>query len=152
MCVRLGQHPAFKDIVEKRMEPSDEELASDDKLDEYLLREVTTGQHISCTCKMGPDSDPMAVGRPVWPGARRGRVAGGRCLYHAQLRPGQYQRDHDDDRGTHSRFHQERLTTGRATNCQNPGPSRSLSFWIPGIRGLWKWMIGSRRSIFFAAC
>ena len=61
LCVRLGQHPAFKDIVEKRMEPSDEELASDDKLDEYLLREVTTGQHISCTCKMGPDSDPMAV-------------------------------------------------------------------------------------------
>ena len=30
-------------------------------LDEWLLREVTTGQHISCTCKMGPASDPMAV-------------------------------------------------------------------------------------------
>ena len=61
LCVRLGQHPAFKDIIEKRIEPSDEELASDAKLDEYLLRDVTTGQHISCTCKMGPDSDPMAV-------------------------------------------------------------------------------------------
>jgi choline dehydrogenase-like flavoprotein len=29
-------------------------------LDDYLLREVTTGQHISGTCKMGPVTDPMA--------------------------------------------------------------------------------------------
>ena len=28
---------------------------------EYLFREVTTSQHISCTCKMGPADDPMAV-------------------------------------------------------------------------------------------
>jgi choline dehydrogenase-like flavoprotein len=34
---------------------------SDEALNEYLLREVTTGQHISGTCKMGPASDPMAV-------------------------------------------------------------------------------------------
>jgi choline dehydrogenase len=26
-----------------------------------MLREATTGQHISCTCKMGLASDPMAV-------------------------------------------------------------------------------------------
>ena len=36
-------------------------MSSDAKLDEYMLREVTTGQHISCTCKMGPASDDMAV-------------------------------------------------------------------------------------------
>ena len=30
-------------------------------LDQWLLRNVTTTQHISGTCKMGPDSDPMAV-------------------------------------------------------------------------------------------
>jgi choline dehydrogenase len=43
------------------VEPTDAELASDDALDAYIQREVTTAQHISCTCKMGPDSDPMAV-------------------------------------------------------------------------------------------
>ncbi len=61
LSVRLGDHPSFRDIVESRVEPTDEELASDEALDEYLRREVTTGQHISCTCKMGPDTDPMAV-------------------------------------------------------------------------------------------
>ena len=61
MCARLGEHKAFKDIIEERVEPTDVELASDEALDEFLLREITTGQHISGTCKMGPSSDPMAV-------------------------------------------------------------------------------------------
>ena len=26
-----------------------------------MMREATTGQHISATCKMGPSDDPMAV-------------------------------------------------------------------------------------------
>ena len=39
--------------------PSD--LESDDALDDWLKGSVTTSQHISGTCKMGPDSDPMAV-------------------------------------------------------------------------------------------
>ncbi len=30
-------------------------------LDDWLMREATTGQHISGTCKMGPSSDPLAV-------------------------------------------------------------------------------------------
>ena len=60
-CAKLGEHPSFKDIIEDRIEPTEAELASDDALDEFLLREVTTGQHISCTCKMGPASDPRAV-------------------------------------------------------------------------------------------
>jgi len=61
MCVKLGQDEGFKDIIEERIEPTDTELASDDALDEFMRREVTTGQHISCTCKMGPSNDPMAV-------------------------------------------------------------------------------------------
>ncbi len=60
-AVQLAQHEAFRDIVEERIEPTDAELASDEALDEYLMREVTTGQHISGTCKMGPASDAMAV-------------------------------------------------------------------------------------------
>ena len=61
MCVRLAEHPGFRDIVEERIEPTDAELASDDGLDQFLYREVSTGQHISCTCKMGPASDLKAV-------------------------------------------------------------------------------------------
>jgi choline dehydrogenase len=58
---KLVQHPAFAPIVQKRLEPSDDEMASDAGLDEFMLREITTGHHSSGTCKMGPASDPMAV-------------------------------------------------------------------------------------------
>ena len=61
LCARLGAHESFSDIVQERIEPTDEDLADDDALDAYMLRDATTGQHISCTCKMGPASDPMAV-------------------------------------------------------------------------------------------
>jgi choline dehydrogenase-like flavoprotein len=60
-AVQLVEHEDFQTIIAERMEPTDAELASDEALNEYLLREVTTGQHISGTCKMGPGSDPMAV-------------------------------------------------------------------------------------------
>lgn len=60
-AVRLAEHPDFEPIILDRIEPTDAELASDEALDAYLLREVTTGQHIVGTCKMGPASDPLAV-------------------------------------------------------------------------------------------
>ncbi len=61
LCVSLGENESFKDIIESRIEPTDEELSSDDTLNAYLMREATTGQHISGTCKMGPASDHLAV-------------------------------------------------------------------------------------------
>ena len=60
-AVDLADTDAFKAIIGDRIEPTDAELATDQALDEYIAREVSTSQHISCTCKMGPDSDPMAV-------------------------------------------------------------------------------------------
>ena len=61
LAVSLAGHPEFHDILAERVGPSDEVIESDDALDQWMLREATTGQHISGTCKMGPASDPMAV-------------------------------------------------------------------------------------------
>ena len=61
LCARLLEHEAYQDIVAARLAPSDQALASDDALDDWLLHHVTTTQHISGTCKMGPASDPLAV-------------------------------------------------------------------------------------------
>jgi choline dehydrogenase-like flavoprotein len=61
LCVKLGEHESFRDIIEERIDPTDADLATNESLDEWMMRAVTTSQHISCTCKMGPSSDPMAV-------------------------------------------------------------------------------------------
>jgi choline dehydrogenase len=61
LCARLLKHDAYQDIVQERLAPTDQELASDDALDAWLRHNVTTSQHISGTCKMGPASDPLAV-------------------------------------------------------------------------------------------
>ena len=61
MCLKFLEHGAYKEIVEECITPTPEDLVSDEALDQWLLRNVTTTQHISGTCKMGPDSDPMAV-------------------------------------------------------------------------------------------
>ncbi len=60
-CVKIGEHEAFKDIIEARIAPTDADLASDEALDDWICRTVTTCHHIAGTCKMGPPSDPMAV-------------------------------------------------------------------------------------------
>ena len=61
IAVHLGEHGDFMDIIQERIEPLDADLESDAALDNWLLGNVSTAQHISCTCKMGPASDPMAV-------------------------------------------------------------------------------------------
>ena len=61
LCVSLADHSAFKDIIVDRVSPSDTELASDEALDGWLMRNAGTSHHIAGTCKMGPDTDPLAV-------------------------------------------------------------------------------------------
>ncbi len=61
LALKLVEHEDFRDIIQERTDPLDSDLASDEALDDWLMREATTGQHISGTCKMGPASDSMAV-------------------------------------------------------------------------------------------
>ena len=59
--VKLMDHEAFKDILDELIDPTPADLVSDDTLDDWMLRSVWIGQHLSGTCKMGPSSDGMAV-------------------------------------------------------------------------------------------
>ena len=60
-CIEVLEHDDYKPIVKQMLEPQPADLVSDDTLDFWLKRNVTTTHHISGTCKMGPDSDSMAV-------------------------------------------------------------------------------------------
>ena len=61
LAVKLTEHRDFQPIIDKIEAPTEAELASDDALDDWLMRDVSAGGHVSGTCKMGPRSDPMAV-------------------------------------------------------------------------------------------
>ena len=61
LCLKLAEFSQLADVIGERIEPSDADLESDDALDRWMMREAHTYSHISCTCKMGPASDPMAV-------------------------------------------------------------------------------------------
>ncbi len=61
MAVKLLESGAYKDVADFRISPNDETLASEEALDLWLRKSVGTARHVSGTCRMGPDSDPMAV-------------------------------------------------------------------------------------------
>ncbi|MEM7131835.1 MAG: mycofactocin system GMC family oxidoreductase MftG [Chloroflexota bacterium] len=61
MCIELAHHHSFEGIIANRIKPTDVDLASDESVDAYIMREATTGHHASSTCKMGPNSDPLSV-------------------------------------------------------------------------------------------
>jgi choline dehydrogenase-like flavoprotein len=61
LAKRLLESDAFKDVVDYRIHPADDILANDDALDVWMRQTVGSARHVSGTCKMGPDSDPMAV-------------------------------------------------------------------------------------------
>ena len=61
ISMKLLEHQSFSSIVDKVVQPSEEDLASDEALDAWMRRTVFNTTHASGTCKMGPASDPMAV-------------------------------------------------------------------------------------------
>ena len=61
LAAQLAEHPALRELIIERVTPSDEDLASDEALDAWLMKYIRTGDHVSGTCKMGPASDSMAV-------------------------------------------------------------------------------------------
>jgi choline dehydrogenase len=61
LCLRLFQDTPLQRVVGARITPTDLNLSDDEALDSWLQRTVTIAGHTSCTCKMGPASDPMAV-------------------------------------------------------------------------------------------
>jgi choline dehydrogenase len=61
LAARLLESDVYKDVADHRIHPANDILASDDALDLWIRQTVGTARHVSGTCKMGPDSDPMAV-------------------------------------------------------------------------------------------
>ena len=116
LVVGLEDHPAMDGMIDKRVYPEDSDLESDDTLDHWIKRYVGTGHHISCTARMGPSSDPMAVvdqhGKVY--GAEGLRVVDASIM--ARVRSGQHQRHRPHDRRARRRPNQ----TGEVTS----GPSR----------------------------
>ena len=51
----------YKNIVEERVIPTEEDMGSTEQFNKWLLKNVRTTHHVSGTCKMGPDSAPLAV-------------------------------------------------------------------------------------------
>ena len=61
IALGFGEHENWASLVKERVEPTDADLESDEALDAWIKRVIATSHHVSGTCKMGPDSDPMAV-------------------------------------------------------------------------------------------
>ncbi len=61
ICLDLAKQDSYSDIIDQLINPAPEDLESDSKLDDWLLRYVRTSHHGSGTCKMGPITDPKSV-------------------------------------------------------------------------------------------
>ncbi len=73
LCVSILKHSAYENIIDEITAPTPADLESDEALDGWLRRNISTSYHISGTCKMGPDDDATAV---VDPNLRVRGVAG----------------------------------------------------------------------------
>jgi choline dehydrogenase len=61
LCRDITKTEGFSAMVGQPLNLTETELESDHLLDAWLLKNVTTEQHVSSTCKMAPANDPNAV-------------------------------------------------------------------------------------------
>ncbi len=61
ICAGLLEQDALAAMTARRTTPSDDDMESDESLDRWLHQNIATTFHSSGTCKMGPDTDAMAV-------------------------------------------------------------------------------------------
>ncbi len=61
LCIKLAEFSQLAEVIGDRIEPLEADLRSDEALDRWMMREAHTYSHISCTCKMGLATDPLAV-------------------------------------------------------------------------------------------
>jgi len=61
ITVKLLEDEAFGPIVAERLQPTDDDLSTDENLDRWMRKTVFNTTHASGTCKIGPASDPTAV-------------------------------------------------------------------------------------------
>uniref|UniRef100_A0A915CYD0 Glucose-methanol-choline oxidoreductase N-terminal domain-containing protein n=1 Tax=Ditylenchus dipsaci TaxID=166011 RepID=A0A915CYD0_9BILA len=59
-CTRSVRQKAFDEFRGEELAPG-KDCTSDDQLDEFVRAKSASAYHPSCTCKMGPASDPMSV-------------------------------------------------------------------------------------------
>ena len=111
ICLDIARQGPMAKLIEQLVDPTEADLASDDALDDWMLRNVRTSHHISGTCKMGPDSDRMAVVDQRGRGLRTSGPASSRRLDNARLHTRQHQRHlHNDRRARVGLHHRRRLT------------------------------------------
>jgi choline dehydrogenase len=60
-AMELTETRAIQSVCEEVRRPSEAELADTVALETWVRRNVSTGAHPSCTCRMGPADDPTAV-------------------------------------------------------------------------------------------
>ncbi len=70
----IAKAPSFKNMIIGRISPTEKVIKNNDLLDNWMLENVLTMHHISGTCKMGPNSDTLAVVNQY------GVVYGTKCL------------------------------------------------------------------------
>ncbi|MEC8910674.1 MAG: mycofactocin system GMC family oxidoreductase MftG [Chloroflexota bacterium] len=61
LAVKILETDAYKGVSDERTAPDEETLGDDDALDLWIRQTVGSARHVSGTCKIGPDSDPLAV-------------------------------------------------------------------------------------------
>ena len=74
--LKLASTPPLSRFFEGRTTPTEEEVATEEALDRWILENVETPHHSSGTCKMGAGVGPAGGGGPVLRGSRAWRGCG----------------------------------------------------------------------------